>query len=235
MHTTFWGSQKQFIYSSSGDDGQVQQDKGGKHSQTGARISHVEVMRYEQTINHYTTTSENAASFPHPVPNTFNTFNGSNVESYPVSSHSTISRQHESPQEDEEMEEIVRAPSPSTSLELLDSKTRFLFVHCMFPSPSITIHFPRNRDGLNKGKEGFITANKKAIASPKRVQTIISTFCIRLRTVVELPRRSSKANQSSSSHFPSPHQNTGIIRTTVTKHSIHNPLPKFHSLLQSKN
>ncbi|KAE9973473.1 hypothetical protein BLS_003580 [Venturia inaequalis] len=130
MHTTVWGSQRQFVYSSGGDDGQVHHDQRGKLSQTGARISHVEVMRYEETINHYTTTSENSAPLPQAPPMAYGSFQGPNVESYPVSSDGTISKQHVSPQEEEEeMEEVVRSPSPSTSLELLDSKTRWLFVH----------------------------------------------------------------------------------------------------------
>ncbi|TID23591.1 fungal transcriptional regulatory protein [Venturia nashicola] len=129
MHTTFWGSQKQFIYSSGVDDRQVHHDQGGKHSQTGARYSHVEVMRYEETINHYTTASGNVAPLPQPTAAAFDTSRGADINTHSMSSNTLIPSTGEPPQEEEELEELVRPPSPSTSLELLDPKTRWLFVH----------------------------------------------------------------------------------------------------------
>lgn len=144
MYTTFWNSQKQFIYSSDVGDGKGHHDERRKHSQTGGHTSHVEVMRYEETINHYTTTSSNAAPLPPPIPAAFDTFHGTNVDAHPVSSHNLIPRNDKLPEEEEEdaeMEEVVRAPSPSASLSLLDSKTRWLFVHCTF-------HLPHNHDRI---------------------------------------------------------------------------------------
>lgn len=133
MYTTYWGSQEQFIYSSGVDDAKGQHEQEGKHSQTGARVSHVEVRRYEETINHYTTTSGDAAPLPRPIPAAFNSYHGMEVNPLPVSPNDAMSRKYGTPEEkEEEMEDIVRSPSPSTSLELLDSKTRWLFVHCTF-------------------------------------------------------------------------------------------------------
>ncbi|QDS69478.1 hypothetical protein FKW77_006403 [Venturia effusa] len=145
MYETFWGSQKQFAYSSGvavmsrGKVGKGQRGQRRKYSKTGTRCSRVEVMRCEETFEHYTTTTENqySATFSHSAPppptkpKSYDSLRRKGTTG-PVPPDALISAGNESSkeeEEEEEMEEIVRPSTPGSALELLDSKTRWLFVH----------------------------------------------------------------------------------------------------------
>lgn len=131
---TYWGSQKQFTYTSNEAVGGDQQLKTG---QSTSRISHVEIMSYEETID-ITGTSHSANSeslIPRHASSDSSMLYG---EASSVKSLVTTNPKKE--EEEEDLEEVVRVPSPSESLEVLDSKTRWLFIHCTFskvhpPSP----------------------------------------------------------------------------------------------------